>query len=280
MSRTEDDSPSASRRVVRLRLPAGIRRQLVPVGEMYSMAGRSLFYLVQDIVRGTFYWREFVSRSWFLANTTVLPVILVSAPLGMAIVMQVGGLSSQLGADSYVGAVGAIGVLREAAPIVTALLLAGVGGASVCAELGARTIREELDALEVMGINPLRRIVAPLMLASLVVSLFLNVLVILVSITAGFYFDVLALGGGSGSFWGSFGLFASLQDLITSEFKAAAFGLTAGVIAAYNGMSARKGPAAVGEAVNRSVVVSGVALFALNLIITQVAFALMPERTF
>lgn len=267
-------------RTVRLRLPEKVRRALAPVGEMYAMAGKSIFYLFQDLARGTFEWREFVSRCWFLANTTVLPVILVSAPLGMAIVMQVGGLASQLGADSYVGAIGAIGILREAAPIVTALLLAGVGGASVCAELGARTIREELDALEVMGINPLRRIVAPLMLASLVVSLFLNVLVILVSISAGYYFDVLALGGGSGSFWGSFSLFASMQDFLTSEFKAAVFGLTAGAIAAYNGMSARKGPAAVGEAVNKSVVISGVMLFALNLVITQVALTLMPERAF
>jgi len=247
---------------------------------MYTMALQSFGFLVRDLVRGKFQWREFVERAWFLANTTVLPVILVSGPLGMAIVIQVGGLSHQLGADSYIGAADALGVLREAAPIVTALLLAGVGGSAVCAELGARTIREEIDALVVMGINPLQRIVAPLMAASLVVSLFLNMLVIFVSVTAGFYFDVGVLHGTQGSYIGSFTLFATVPDFLTSEFKAAVFGLTAAVIAAYNGMNARKGPTAVGEAVNRSVVISGIILFGENLIITELFFAFFPERTF
>jgi phospholipid/cholesterol/gamma-HCH transport system permease protein len=247
---------------------------------MYTMALQAFGFLIRDLIRGKFLWREFTERAWFLANTTTLPVILVSAPLGMAIVLQIGGLSQQLGADAYIGAADALGVLREAAPIVTALLLAGVGGAAVCAELGARTIREEIDALVVMGINPIQRIVAPLVLASLVVSLFLNMLVIFISVSAGFYFDVGVLHGTQGSYLGSFTLFATMQDFFTSEFKAAVFGVSAAVIAAYNGMNARKGPTAVGEAVNRTVVISGIILFGENLVITEVFFALFPERTF
>lgn len=262
-----------------LPMPARLRNLLTPIGEMYEMSGKSLRHLVVDVFNGSFIWREFISRSWFLINATLLPAILVAAPLGMAIVMQVGGLSSQIGADSYVGAADALGILREAAPIVTALILAGVGGAAVCAELGARTIREEFDALRVMGIDPLRRIVGPLMLAGLVVSLLLNLVVITVSIATGFYYNGLVLGGSSGSFWGSFSLFATMQDFWTSEFKAAVFGMTACAIAAFNGMTATKGPAAVGEAVNRAVVIAGVALFALNVVITQVVFAILPERT-
>jgi phospholipid/cholesterol/gamma-HCH transport system permease protein len=263
-----------------LRIPQRARRHLEPVGAMYTMGLQGFGFVVRDILRGRFEWREFVERSWFLANTTTLPVILVSGPLGMAIVLQVGGLAQQIGAGSYVGAADALGVLREAAPIVTALLLAGVGGSAVCAELGARTIREEMDALEVMGINPIQRIVAPLMLAGVVVSLFLNLIVIFVSITAGFYFDLGVLQGSPGSFVGSFTLFATLPDFWTSEVKAAIFGVTAAVIAAYNGMNARKGPASVGEAVNKSVVISGIILFAENLVITELFFAFFPERTF
>jgi phospholipid/cholesterol/gamma-HCH transport system permease protein len=246
---------------------------------MYSMGLKSFGYLATDLVKGRFLYREFIDRAWFLANATTLPALLVSAPLGMAIVLQVGGIASQIGAASYVGAADAIGVLREASPIVTALLLAGVGGSAVCAELGARTIREEIDAMEVMGINPLQRIVGPLLLASLFVALFLNLLVIFVSVLSGYYFDLSILHGTQGSYLGSFAQFASIPDFVTSEIKAGVFGVTAGLIAAYKGMNARKGPTAVGEAVNQSVVITGIVLFAENLIITEIFFALVPQST-
>lgn len=261
-------------------LPPRVRRNLEPIGALYSMAVESLYFLVTDIVRGRFEWREAVSRGWFLANATALPVLLVSTPLGMAIVLQIGGLAGQIGATSYVGAADAVGVLRQAAPIVTALLLAGVGGSAICAEFGARTIREEIDALVVMGINPIQRLVAPLLFAAFFVSLFLNLLVIFVSVFAGYFFDIAVLHGTKGSYVNSFAQFATMADFVTSELKAAAFGVTAAMIAAYNGLSARKGPTAVGEAVNKTVVITGIVLFAENLVISQIFFAVVPQRTF
>jgi phospholipid/cholesterol/gamma-HCH transport system permease protein len=272
--------PPAAEGPLSAAIPERARQHLEPIGSLYSMALESLGWMVRDLVTRKFPWPEFLSRSWFLANTTMLPVLLVSAPLGLAIVLQIGGIASQIGAASYVGAADAIGVLREAAPIVTALLLAGVGGSAVCAEFGAKTIREEIDAMRVMGINPLQRLVSPLLLASLVVSLFLNLLVIFVTVTSGYYFDLTVLHGTPGSYVGSFGQFASMADFITSEIKAGVFGVTAGLIAAHRGMNARKGPAAVGEAVNQAVVISGIVLFAENLIITEIYFALVPQRTF
>lgn len=261
-------------------VPARARRNLEPVGQLYLLAAEGVYFLITDLLRGRFLWREFVSRAWFLANATALPVLLVSTPLGMAIVLQIGGIAGQLGASSFVGAADAIGVLRQAAPIVTALLLAGVGGSAICAEFGARTIREELDAMVVMGINPVQRLVSPLLLAALVVSLFLNLLVIFVSVAAGYFFNVAVLHGTQGSFVDSFAQFATSADFLTSEIKAAVFGVTAAMIASFNGMSARKGPTAVGQAVNRTVVITGIVLFAENLVITQIYFALVPQRTF
>lgn len=261
-------------------IPQRVRRNLEPVGAMYSLGVEAAYFLIVDIARGRFFWREFVTRAWFLANATALPVLLVSTPLGMAIVLQVGGIASQIGATSYVGAADAVGVLRQAAPIVTALLLAGVGGSAICAEFGARTIREEIDALVVMGINPIQRLVSPLLLAALVVSLFLNLLVIFVSVSAGYFFDIAVLHGTKGSYVGSFTQFASMADFVTSEIKAGVFGITAAMIASFKGMNARKGPTAVGEAVNQTVVITGVILFAENLVITQIFFAIVPQRTF
>jgi phospholipid/cholesterol/gamma-HCH transport system permease protein len=261
-------------------LPGPIRTSVEAIGEMYTMFAASLYGLGSDLIRRKFQFTEFVERSWFLVSVALLPAILVSIPLGVAIALQVGALAAQIGATSFVGAADAIGVLREASPIVTALLLAGVGGSAVCAELGSRTIREEIDAMIVLGLNPLRRLVAPLMVAGVVVSVFLNFVVIFVSIASAYLFDLAALHGTKGSFFGSFTQFATVADFLTSEIKAGVFGLTAVLIAAFKGLHAKRGPTGVGEAVNQSVVITGIVLFGFNLVITEIFFAVVPQRTF
>jgi phospholipid/cholesterol/gamma-HCH transport system permease protein len=262
------------------RLPSTLRRSLEAIGGLYSMFAASLYGLGSDLVRRKFQFNEFVERAWFLVSVSLLPAILVSVPLGVAIALQVGALAAQIGATSFVGAADAIGVLREASPIVTALLLAGVGGSAVCAELGARTIREEIDAMVVLGLNPLRRLVAPLMVAGVLIGVFLNFVVVFVSVASAYIFDLAALHGTSGSFFGSFTQFATVADFVTSEIKAAVFGLVAVMIAAYQGLNAKRGPTGVGEAVNQSVVITGIVLFGLNLVITEIFFAVVPQRTF
>jgi phospholipid/cholesterol/gamma-HCH transport system permease protein len=261
-------------------LPAPIRNSLDAIGGMYSMGAASIYGLGSDVIRGRFQFAEFTERSWFLVNATLLPAMLVSIPLGVAIALQVGALAAQIGATSFVGAADAIGVLREASPIVTALLLAGVGGSAVCAELGSRTIREEIDAMIVLGLNPLRRLVAPLLVAGVLAAALLNLIVIFMCIFSAYVFDLAALHGTKGSFFGSFTQFATMSDFVTSEIKASIFGLTAVLIAAYKGLNAKRGPTGVGEAVNQAVVITGIVLFAINLIVTEIFFALVPQRTF
>jgi phospholipid/cholesterol/gamma-HCH transport system permease protein len=261
-------------------MPGFVRGSVVAAGGLYSMFASGLYGMFADIFTGKFKFNEFIERSWFLISVTILPATLVSIPLGVSIALQVGALAAQIGATSFVGAADAIGVLREAAPIVTALLLAGVGGSAVCAELGARTIREEIDAMIVLGLNPMRRLVAPLMLAGILVSGLLCFAIIFVSVAAAYVFDLAALHGTKGSFFGSFTQFASLSDYGASIIKAMIFGLVAVMIAAYLGLNAKRGPTGVGEAVNQSVVITGIVLFGLNLVITEIFFAVVPQRTF
>ena len=282
MTKRVDPGPGSARgaAVIEQALPGPLRNGLIALGGMYSMGAAALWGLVDDLVRRRFQFAEFMERSWFLVSVTLLPVVLVATPLGIAIALQVGALAKQIGASSFVGAADAVGILREASPIVTALLLAGVGGSAVCAELGARTIREEIDAMVVLGLNPLRRLVAPLLLAGVLVSALLNLVVIFVSILSAYLFDLGVLHGTKGSFFGSFTEFASVADFVTSELKACAFGLTAVLIAAYKGLNTRRGPTGVGEAVNQSVVITGIILFGITLVITEISFAVVPQRTF
>jgi phospholipid/cholesterol/gamma-HCH transport system permease protein len=262
------------------RVGAPVTGVLIVIGQFYTMAATAIFILAKDLVRGRFCGGEFLDRASFLVRVTILPVILVATPLGVAVALEIGALANQIGATSFVGAADAVGVLRESSPIVTALLLAGVGGSAVCAEFGARTIREEIDAMKVMGIDPLQRLVAPLIAAGVLVAVLLNLIVVFDSICSAYLFDLAVLHGTKGGFFGSFAEFAKMSDFVTSEIKAAVFGIFAALVAAFKGLNARRGPTGVGEAVNQSVVITGVVLFILNLIITEIFFAIVPQRSF
>ena len=116
---------------------------------------------VAAIVHRRFSWAEFVEQTWFLISVTVLPTILIAIPFGLVLVLEVGGLAVQIGATSIVGAVDAIGIVREAAPVITAIILSGAGGSAICSDLGARTMRDEISAMWVMAVDPIERLVAP-----------------------------------------------------------------------------------------------------------------------
>ncbi|KJK11037.1 ABC transporter permease [Terrabacter sp. 28] len=242
----------------------------------------SLFALALDVFRALpkrpFQVKEFIQQAWFIASVTILPTALVSIPFGAVIALQLGTLTRQLGAQSYTGAASVLAVLREASPIVTALLIAGAGGSAICADLGSRKIREEIDAMEVLGISPIQRLVVPRVLASMLVAVLLNGLVSVVGVVGGYVFNVIVQGGTPGAYIASFTALAQLPDLWTAEIKALIFGAIAAVVAAYKGLNAGGGPKGVGDAVNQSVVITFMLLFVVNFVITAVYFQVVPQK--
>lgn len=240
------------------------------VGGLVTFAGRT----VRAAFVPPFQTREFVEQAWFIASVSVLPTMLVSVPFGAVIALQLGNLTKQLGAESFTGAASALATIREASPIVTALLLAGAAGTAICADLGSRTIREEIDALEVLGISTVQRLVVPRVLGCIAVALLLNGLVTVVGVVGGYVFNVLVQGGSPGAFVTSFRTLAHLQDLALAEFKAAVFGAVTAVVACFRGLTVSGGPRAVGDAVNQSVVIAFAALFVINFVITSASLQL------
>jgi phospholipid/cholesterol/gamma-HCH transport system permease protein len=168
--------------------------------------------------------------------------------------------------------------VREAGPIVTALIIAGAGGSAICADLGSRKIREELDAMQVLGIDPVHRLVVPRVLASMLVAVLLNGLVSVVGVTGGYAFNVVLQGGTPGAYLASFQALGQLPDLLVGEVKALLFGAAAALVASHQGMTAKGGPKGVGDAVNRSVVITFMLLFALNFVVTAVYFQVVPQK--
>jgi len=248
------------------------------LGDTFAMLIDAVWSTVAAIVHRRFSWAEFVEQTWFLISVTVLPTILIAIPFGLVLVLEVGGLSVQIGATAIVGAVDAIGIVREAAPVITAIILSGAGGSAICSDLGARTMRDEISAMWVMAVDPIERLVAPRVLATVVVALLLNGIVAFAGIMSGYLAAVYILHTSAGGFLNSFSTFAQPADAIESMFKAGLFGLLAAVVASHQGLNAKRGPAGVGEAVNRSVVITGIGLFLLNLLVTDVFLVIVPPR--
>ncbi|OLE24531.1 MAG: ABC transporter permease [Actinobacteria bacterium 13_1_20CM_3_71_11] len=234
--------------------------------------------VVKAVPRRPFQIRELIQQAWFISSVSILPAALVSIPFGAVIALQLGSLVRQLGAQSFTGAASVLAVVREAGPIVTALVIAGAGGSAICADLGARKIREELDAMQVLGIDPIQRLVVPRVIAGMLVSVLLNGLVSVVGVAGGYLFNVVMQGGTPGAYVASFQALGQVPDLVAGEIKALVFGAVAALVAAYKGMNAGGGPKGVGDAVNQSVVITFMLLFALNFVITAIYFQVVPQK--
>lgn len=246
-------------------------------GSLVILAVEATWFVVTDIVSRRFSWSEFLIQAWFMTRVSLLPTILVAIPFGVITSVQIGGVANQIGATSFSGAVNGIGVLRQGAPLVTSLMIAGAVGSAICSDLGARTVREEIDAMKVMGINPVQRLVSPRILAALVVALLLTVIVAMAAMTTAFVMNV---GGGSisaGTYIESFIAFSQPTDLFLAELKAAIFGFIATIVAAHKGLTARGGPKGVADAVNQAVVLSVILLALVNVGLTQAYVMLVPS---
>lgn len=254
------------------------QRSVETAGRQVSMTGHATLALVTAVFRRRFPWREFIKQCAFMASVSATPTLLVAVPIAVVVSIQVGSLVSQVGATTFIGAVNGLGIIRQGAPLVTSLMIAGAVGSAICADLGSRTIREEIDAMTVMGVDPIRRLVAPRLAAAVLVSTLLCGLVIFVGFATGYAFNVYMQAGTPGSYIRTFASFAVATDLVVAMLKAAIFGALAAIIACDTGLHTRGGPAGVADSVNSAVVNSAIVLFGINILITQIYNTLYPSK--
>ena len=217
-----------------------------------------------------FQWREFILQGWFLMRVAFLPTIAVSIPLTVLLIFTLNILLREFGAADISGAGAAIGAVTQLGPLTTVLVVAGAGSTAICADLGARTIREEIDAMEVLGIDPIHRLVLPRVVAATVIATLLNGLVITVGLVGGYLFGVYLQNVSAGAYLSSLTLITGLPEVLIATVKAAVFGLIAGLVGCYRGLTTGGGSKGLGTAVNETVVLCVVALYAVNVILTTI----------
>ena len=237
-----------------------------------------LRYIVADTLSFKLAIGDVVVQAWTLLKVTATPALLMAIPFGAMVSVVTSGLVDQVGASSLIGAANGVGVVRQGAPITAGLLMGGAAAAAIASDIGARAIREELDALRVIGIDPVRYLVVPRLLALMLIAPMLCIFIIMAGTAAGFTFAVTVSDVAPGSFWMSFGTFAKVVDIWFAVGKTIVFGVIVAIVSSLRGMEAKGGPRGVADAVNSSVVLNVVCIVIANLAITQLQTMFFPAE--
>ncbi|MGB3602246.1 ABC transporter permease [Gordonia sp. (in: high G+C Gram-positive bacteria)] len=235
-------------------------------------------FTVADAISLKLAGREVIDQIWKLFKVTALPALLMAVPIGAEVSVQVGGVMDQVGANSLAGAASGLGVVNQGAPMAAGLLMSGAAASAIASDLGSRAIREEIDAMRVMGVNPVQRLIVPRFIAMLSIAPALCVMIIASGVGAGLAISANINNVVPASFWQSFGAFATPVDLAFSVFKTVLFAFIVVVIASLRGLEAKGGPKGVANAVNASVVLSVFCIFMANLAVSQVQTMFFPAR--
>ncbi|HJC60042.1 MAG TPA: ABC transporter permease [Candidatus Dietzia intestinigallinarum] len=261
-------------------LPAGRGPVADLSGQVGSLVGFSVYTVitcVKTVVRGRLSLPETRDQALFIARVCSIPALLLMLPVGVLVAVSVGELAGRLGAAGYAGAVVAFVVVGQASALVCALMLAGVGGSAICADLGSRTIREEVEAMEVMGLDVIERLVVPRLIATALVSLVMCALVTAAGVLACLIYQVYWQGESAGAFLQTLSSYGRPSDLWMAMAKSVAFAIVSALIATFKGLHASGGSSGVADAVNETVVLAFVTVFVINTVFSAVYGLIVPS---
>jgi phospholipid/cholesterol/gamma-HCH transport system permease protein len=250
------------------------RHLLEEFGDMMILTGRTIWSALTPPYP---YGGELVSQFLFALRLVWFPLLVSTVAINYgAPGLQAGDFLTLFGALDRLGGFFVLAAIREIGPVITSIVVAGVAGTAITADLGARKVREELDALQVLGVDPVKNLVVPRFLALMVVTGLFDIYALLFGIFGGIMAAV-AFGQPLGPFWATLFADATVTDLWGSVLKTTVFGAIIAIVCCYKGMSASGGAEGVGRAVNEAVVTSFLGIFAFNYVFTQTLLATHPN---
>jgi phospholipid/cholesterol/gamma-HCH transport system permease protein len=258
-----------------------LSRGLLPVKNAFEEVGVMMILTVKTLisaVRAPYpYGEELVWQLLFVLKLSWFPLLVSTFALNLgAPGLQAAGVLSLFGALDRLGGFFVVIAIRWIAPLVTAVVVSGVAGTAITADLGARKIREELDALQVLGVDPVKNLVVPRFLALMVITGLLDVFAIVMGLFAGIAAELLyhqSLGG----FFATLFSNATITDIWSSVMMCTMFGAIVAIVCSDKGVSASGGAPGVGKAVNQAVVISLVAVFFFQFVVSSILLATNPE---
>jgi phospholipid/cholesterol/gamma-HCH transport system permease protein len=218
--------------------------------------------------------RLVVDQILFVGNHSFVIIAVSGLFVGFVLGLQGYYTLNRYGSEQALGLLVALSLTRELGPVITALLFAGRAGTSLTAEIGLMKAGEQLSAMEMMAVDPLARVISPRLWAGIISMPILATIFTAVGVMGGYFVGVPLIGVDSGAFWsqmqGGVDLFA---DIGNGLIKSIVFGVAVTFIALYQGYEARPTPEGVSQATTRTVVISSLAVLALDFLLTAMMFS-------
>ncbi len=238
-------------------------------GRVAIFAAQGVSHWFRPPLYGRLFWRAFVEFGYFS-----LPVVAMTAVFsGMVIALQSYTGFSRVGATSAIAYIVLVAVVRELAPVLAGLMVAGRVGASMAAELGTMRVTDQIDALSTLSTNPMKYLVAPRLLAGLLALPLLVLVADILGVMGGWIVATFKLGFNSHTYLANSMDFLQASDVRVSLAKAAVFGFIVALMGCYHGYNSRGGAQGVGAATTNAVVSASILILAFDYVLTELFFA-------
>jgi phospholipid/cholesterol/gamma-HCH transport system permease protein len=255
-------------------VPGPLRRSLAEIGQM----GQLLFNVLGSIARRPVgFWGDTVDEMYSMLRYAWMPSVVAIGGFVLVMSNYAYDLVTFVGAQSRVSTYLVMAIAREIAPFCTGMAVAGVLGTALTADLGARRVREELDALEVLGVNVVRSIVLPRVISITFLALGLVIVGLGIGLCSGLVAASVLNNTSVGTFMANFLAIMTTAELVGVVVKTLLTGLFIGIVCAQKGLATKGGPEGVGRAVNQAVVICFIAVFIINFCVNAVTLGLSPE---
>jgi phospholipid/cholesterol/gamma-HCH transport system permease protein len=236
----------------------GLGRWVIGIVESLGRFGSFLGQAVFTMVTPPFKLWALIGRIHYIGFRSLLIILLTGAFTGMVLGLQIFFTLSRFGSEAFLGPAVALTLIRELGPVLGALMVTGRAGSALTAELGIMRITEQIDALTVMALSPMRYLVAPSILAGLITFPLMTALFDVVGIFGGYLVGVKLLGLSEGTYFGEMQTFVDMGDVMTGFWKSLSFGVVVTWVCTYKGFHVSHGAEGVARATTQAVVLSSV----------------------
>ncbi len=259
--------------------PTGVTGSITAMGAALlaevGRLGRTGTFLGQTLLNGLtapIKGERVLRQTWFIGWKSMMVIALTGTFTGMVVALQGFPTLRRVGSEAFLGPLVSLSLIRELGPVLTALMVTGRAGSAIAAEIGIMRTSEQIDALELMGLDPLRYVVVPNVLASLLALPVLTVAFDVIGIFGGYLVGVQLLGLNGSTYFGEMSNYVEMKDILGGLYKALTFGLLIGWVCCYKGYHSRFGAEGVSAATTQAVVNASVLILVSDYFVTSVVF--------
>jgi phospholipid/cholesterol/gamma-HCH transport system permease protein len=234
--------------------------------DFYILSSRGLLALV----RKPFYFKDAIEQMDYAGTGSLIIVLLVSLFIGMALSLQLAAELSGMGLKMYIGKIVGVSIIREIGPVMTGLVYAGRVGSGMVSELGSMILGHQVDTLRVFGVDPLKKLVAPRILSSIIMLPALTFIGDAVSMVGGYYIAVYVSHQSNAVYWSSIRGVINVENVLSGFIKPFVFGYLIACISCYTGLSTKGGALGLRRSTTRAVVASFIMIIVADFILTRI----------